>query len=99
VGTKVRNPGAAIDVVKMADGRVALIFNDSERERSPLTLALSRDEGETWYVKRNIETEDGEFSYPAIIQDRAGSLHLTYTYRRTHIKHVKVEPSWIEGEE
>jgi len=97
VATDILNPGAAVDMVKMADGRAALLFNDSDQHRSPLTLALSKDDGETWYAKRDVETEEGEFSYPAIIQDRQGSLHMAYTYRRTHMKHAKVEPAWIEG--
>ena len=101
VATDIPNPGAAVDMVKMADGRVALAFNDSERGRSPLTLALSRDDCETWYAKRNIETDPdpGSFSYPGIIQDRQGYLHITYSYGRTNIKHVKVEPDWIEGKD
>lgn len=97
VDTDIQNPGAAVDMVKMRDGRVALIFNNSREKRSPLSLALSRDNCETWYAVRDLETEEGEFSYPAIIQARDGSLHVTYTYKRTHIKHVRVSPDWIEG--
>jgi predicted neuraminidase len=95
--TNLANPHAAIDMVKLTDGRVALAFNKSPRGRSPLTLALSEDEGETWPIMRDIETEQGEFSYPAIIQDRNGLLHLTYTWRRTHIRHACFDAGWIEG--
>ena len=99
VCTDVLCPGAAVDMVKMPDGRVALVHNDSEEHRSPLTLRLSKDDCETWYVKRDLETEEGEFSYPAIIQDGAGYLHVTYTYGRTHIKHVMLDPDWVEGKD
>jgi predicted neuraminidase len=99
VNAEIPSPGAAIDMVKLADGRVVLVFNDSEEHRTPLTLGISKDDCETWYAKRNIETEEGEYSYPGIIQDRAGFVHVTYTYRRTHIKHVRAHPAWIEGKE
>lgn len=95
--TGLPNPGAAIDMVKLREGRLVLAFNNSERRRTPLTLALSNDEGETWPVMRDLETEEGEFSYPAIIEDSRGLIHATYTYRRTHIKHVCLSPSWLES--
>ncbi|HOX28954.1 MAG TPA: exo-alpha-sialidase, partial [bacterium] len=34
------NPGSAVDMVKLADGHVALAFNDSNSNRNPLTIAL-----------------------------------------------------------
>ena len=95
VNTDLPNPGAAIDMVRLDDGRVVLVFNDNWRSRNPLTLALSEDEGETWPYKRDVVTGEGSFAYPAIIQDRQGLLHLTYTNNRLHIDHVVVEPDWI----
>jgi len=95
VNTDLPNPHAAIDMVKLQDGRVALTFNNSAQHRTPLTVALSEDEGETWPVMRDVETEPGEFSYPGLIQGRDGRLHLTYTWRRTHIRHACFDPHWI----
>jgi len=97
VPTELPNPHAAVDMLRLQDGRVVLAFNNNPNRRSPLTLALSHDEGETWPVRREVETDEGEFSYPAVVQDRAGLLHLTYTWRRTHIKQVCLELEWIEG--
>jgi predicted neuraminidase len=97
VNTEFPNPGAAIDMVKLEDGRVVLVFNDSWRGRNPLTLAMSEDEGETWPHKRDLVTGEGSFAYPAIIQDAEGLLHVTYTNNRVHIDHVVVEPDWIKG--
>jgi predicted neuraminidase len=54
------------------------------------------DEGETWEYKQHLETEVGEYSYPAIIQAHDGGIHITYTYRRTSIMHVEVDESWIQ---
>ena len=37
--------------------------------------------------------KNGEFSYPAMIQDESGMVHITYTWKRSRIKHVTVNPS------
>jgi predicted neuraminidase len=99
VHTKLPNPGAAIDMVRLDDGRVILAHNPLKRGRNALALALSEDEGETFPVTRDLEREErGEFSYPAIIQDRSGRVHVTYTHMRTRIKHVCLTPDWVYGE-
>ena len=98
VNTDMPNPGAAIDMVKLGDGRVILAFNPLERGRNALSLAVSEDEGETFPVVRDLERQEtGEFSYPAIIQDRKGLVHVTYTHMRTRIKHVCLTPDWVYG--
>lgn len=99
VDTDLPNPHAAIDVVKLRDGRVVLAYNDSADVRTPLTLALSEDEGETWPYKRNLIHEAGrEFHYPAIIEDADGLLHVTYTNNRVWIGHFRLTPDWITGQ-
>lgn len=95
--TNLPNPYAAIDMVKLRDGRVVLAFNNSNRRRTPLTLAMSEDEGKTWPHKRDLITERGEFSYPAIIQDSKGMLHVTYTHNRDGIGHFCLSPEWVKG--
>jgi predicted neuraminidase len=89
------NPNSACDMVRLANGHLVLVFNDSPRERTPLTVALSADEGKTWTRRRNLETGTGEFSYPAVIQTRDGLIHVTYTWKRTSIKHVAFNEAWI----
>ena len=40
---------SAVDMITLRNGHVVLVFNDGRyRERTPLTLALSLDEGRTW---------------------------------------------------
>ena len=34
-----------------------------------------------------------EFSYPFLLQSRDGTLHLVYTWHRTRIKHMRLDPS------
>lgn len=90
--TSLPNPDAGIDAVKMAGGRVALVFNDTPAARSPLNLAFSDDDGNTWGTHYVLEDEPGEYSYPAVIQGSDGNLHITYTWKRLRIKHVVVNP-------
>ncbi len=59
--------------------------------RTPLSLAVSRDEGESWQLIMDLENQEGEYSYPAIIQDRNGRIHIVYTYNRVAIKYVCLE--------
>jgi len=88
----VPNPSAGIDAVKSKTGDVFLIYNPTAIARTPISLALSRDDGKTWKKVVDLETELGEFSYPAMILSSAGMLEITYTWKRTHIKHLTVDP-------
>ena len=78
--------------------------------RSPMTLAISEDEGKTWPTIRDIEVGDGycmtnnskeklnrEYSYPSIKQGSDNMLHITYTYFRQYIKYVRVSEEWARG--
>jgi predicted neuraminidase len=95
--TSLPNPDAGIDCVKLESGNVVLAFNNSNKGRTPLTLARSRDDGETWERLKNLEDEPkAEFSYPAIIQDSQGRIHVTYTYKRKHIRHVIFDEKWFD---
>jgi len=81
------NPNSGIDAVRLKDGRVVLIYNDTPSGRTPLNLAVSND-GEHFRNFSTIESEPGEFSYPALIQASDGDLHMTYTYNRKTIRYV-----------
>ena len=81
------NPNAGIDVVRLRDGRFVMIYNHSPNARSPLNLAVSRD-GDHWTEFHALETEPGEYSYPAMIQAADGDLRITYTWRRERIRYV-----------
>jgi predicted neuraminidase len=85
----VANPNSGIDAVALRDGRVVLVYNDSTTERTPLNLAVSRD-GEHFKNFKVLESEPGEYSYPAIIENARGDLDLTYTWNRKSIKYVHI---------
>ena len=56
--------------------------------RSPSSLFKSADNGKSWKKMLDLETEAGEFSYPAVIADKDG-LDITYTWQRKNIVHCR----------
>ena len=94
VATSLLNPNSGIDAVSLRDGRHLLVYNPVARGRTPLTLALSTD-GRAWKDVLTLESEPGEYSYPAIIQARDGLAHITYTWKRQRVKHVVVDPATL----
>ena len=65
--------------------------------------AISADFGDTWRVVRRLEGDPGspgapvaEYSYPWIVQDRAGEIHVLYTWGRSRIKHAHFNTAWLE---
>jgi predicted neuraminidase len=92
--TDLPNPNSGTDAVTLADGRHLLIYNHSEHSRSPLNIAVSID-GTSWTPAVTLETEPGEFSYPAIIQASDGKVHVTYTWNRKKIAHAVIDPAKI----
>lgn len=87
---------SAAEMIRLRNGHVVLAYNDGkERKRTPLTVALSFDEGRSWSYKRNLESGPGSFSYPSLVQTRDGHIQITYSYNRRFIKHVEVNEEWI----
>jgi predicted neuraminidase len=84
----VPNPNSGLDAVRLASGRVVLACNPVHEGRSPLSLLVSNDNGETWPERLDLEDGPGEYSYPSILQSRDGKIHLVFTYRRETIRHV-----------
>ena len=59
-----------------------------------MNVSLSRD-GKTWEAALVLESEPGEYSYPAVIQSSDGRVHITYTWKRERIKHVVIDPATL----
>ncbi len=98
--TSLRNPNAAIDMVRLPDGRLWLCYNDTDRGREPmqwdlrypLCVAESADGGESWHNILTLEAGPGEHSYPAVVLDALGRVHIAYTRLRREIRHVILDP-------
>ena len=94
--TDLPNPSAGIDALRLANGRFVLVYNPTTRGRRHLAIAVS-DDGVTWRSGVTLEQADeGEFSYPAMIQTSDGLVHVTYTWRRQRVKHVVLDPARLE---
>lgn len=93
--TELPNPNSGIDAVTLADGRHLLVYNHTEKGRSPLNVAVS-DDGVKWQAALVLEDEPGEYSYPAVIQSADGLVHITYTWKRSEVKHVVVDPAKLK---
>ncbi len=96
--TGMPNPNSGIDAVTISNGSHYMVYNPTSTatgqwggERYPLVLAVSKD-GHSWETVATLESQPGEYSYPAIIQSSAGHLHITYTWKRDKIKHVVFKP-------
>ena len=89
--TDLPNPNSGTDAVTLKDGRHLLVYNHTPKGRSPLNVALS-DDGKTWKLVATLESEPGEYSYPAVIQTKDGQIHITYTWKRQKVRHVALDP-------
>jgi|LSQX01.1.fsa_nt_gb predicted neuraminidase len=98
VPSELRNPNSGADMILLSNGQTIACYNDSIAGRTPLTLALSEDEGRTWVAKRDVETDQGEYSYPTLIEASDGTVHLVYTWRRERIRWMNFAPEWVTQE-
>ena len=91
--TELPNNNSGLDLVKAPfDGKLYLVCNPVQANwgmRSPLSLFKSEDNGRTWNKLYDLESEPGEFSYPAIIAGEEG-LTITYTWNRKNIACVEI---------
>jgi predicted neuraminidase len=90
------NPNAAADLLRLQNGHLVLVYNDSMSKRTPLTAALSTDGDKSYPYRRNLAEGPGDFAYPFAIQTRDGKIHVVYTsQRRSVINHAVFEEGAI----
>lgn len=95
VATTLDNPNARVDLVCLASGNVALVYNDSPSIRNRLTVALSLDGGYTWPYRRVIQDGAGMYDYPAMIQAKDGTIHIVYSHSKNRMHHVAITKAWL----
>ncbi len=95
------NNNSGIDALRLEDGRVLLVFNPVNINwgpRTPLSLAVSGDNGNTWKLLAHLENDcnlDSEYSYPAIIRVNDG-IAISYTWNRERVRVWRVPLSCLE---
>lgn len=99
IDTNFANPDSPAAMLRLAGGNLALIFNDSRTERSPLSVAISPDEGLTWSAGKVIVDGDLKYSYPAAAQTPDGLIHIVYSHNRETIRHVTINEAWIVSDD
>ena len=87
----VPNNNSGLDCALLPDGRIALVCNpiSDPKYRTPVSLLISEDDGFHFQTMMDLETEEGEYSYPAIICD-GEKLHITFTHKRERIMYCRV---------
>lgn len=94
------NPNSAAAMIGLRDGSLLMACNPIPGNRNQLSLLRSVDQGATWNLVRVIENSSDdrdEFSYPALLQDHAGAVHLLYTWKRRGIRHARFTQAWINN--
>jgi predicted neuraminidase len=90
------NPNAAADFIKLKNGHLLLVYNDSMTDRTPLTVAISTDNDKTYPYRRNIREGRNSFAYPVARQLKDGRILILYTSNgRTVINHAIFDESAI----
>ena len=90
------NPNAAVDFLKLKNGHLLLIYNDSMNERTPLTAAISTDGDKTYSHRRNIAEGPYDYAYPIATQAQDGRIHVIYTsHERTVVNRAVFDEQWV----
>lgn len=104
----VANPNAGISALRLSDGSLLLAANPDAGSRENLVLLrAARPEGpwERVFVVDTSERESDErelsrveYSYPWLMMDREGVVHLFYTWNRREIRHWRIGQDRLKGE-
>ncbi len=89
------NPASPAALIRLAQGHLLMVYNDSNLQRRPLSVALSADEGRTWPYRRVLADGEGTYSYPAAVQSPDGMIHVVYSHGREYIAHAAFNKAWI----
>ena len=94
----IENNQSGTDAVTLNDGRHTLIYNNFQTlpmtpkgVRTPCSIAIS-DDGSNWRHVLTLEDSPiDQYSYPAIVQGKDGTLHCVYTWRRQRIAYKQID--------
>ena len=91
------NPNSALELLKLRNGHLLMIFNDSMYQRTPLVAAVSTDGDKTWPHRKVIGGDPkAQYAYPTAVQGADGRIHVVWTGdNRTAIYYTSFDPSWL----
>lgn len=96
------NPNSAINGLTLGNGDRLLVLNDLEDDRYRLVLAMSQMINDQpsyspWQIIKILEDDSAlpkkqrrRFSYPYMLSDNNGDVHLVYTWSQERIKNAKL---------
>lgn len=84
------NPNAAVDFLKLKNGHLLLVYNDSMSRRTPLTVAISTDGDKSYPHRKNIGEGRNSFAYPIALQSADGKIHVIFTSDERTVIHHRV---------
>jgi len=85
--TTLPNPECNVCMIRRKKGDLLLAYNPSQRNRCPISIARSVDDGKTWQRIFDLRDELGELSYPCLVETPDGLVHCTYSLHRLTIAH------------
>ena len=96
--TGLPNNNSGIDLTAMPNGDLVLVYNPRENlpghwkgPRTPLSVAVSKDNGKSFQHLADLENGVGSFCYPAVICAGPGKVMITYTWNRKTIVFAELE--------
>jgi len=83
-------PLSGIAAIKFDNDKVLVCNNHTEKhQRTPLSLSISESKGVVFERGPfHIDQTNIELSYPSLLEDTQGNIHISYTYNRKMIKHI-----------
>ncbi|MDO5416828.1 MAG: sialidase family protein [Lachnospiraceae bacterium] len=96
--TGLPNNNSGIDLTKLPNGDLILVYNPRENlpnyykgPRTPLTVAVSKDNGKSFEKLMDLETGHGNYCYPSVICNEQNEVMITYTWNRDNIVFCKFQ--------
>lgn len=97
--TTLPNPDAGISGLPLGNNRILVAYNDSPKDRSDLSLALSSDGGLSWSKIVSLQHEEGaSFAYPFLLHTSDGMIQLAYTWKGRELRLISFNESWLNDQ-
>lgn len=94
------NPNSGVSVIRLDDGSYLKAANPNAERRSELVLMRSQSAAGPWHPVFEVDNAERqadekhfrrvEYSYPWLMIDQEGIIHLFYTWNRREIRHFRI---------